>query len=146
MKTARHSKTQRDCYLRRYIEKKRFLPCQCLFSPWCRTFCCFLQPHPTSGFVPLPVAHQTQTYCTGQEASIKMSYKGSLRHCDTGSVTKCFPHNNDDCGMNRVISLLLEHGVDCPLLDVCLLAVSPGLVREQIHADVRVCAILTAWE
>lgn len=77
---------------------------------------------------------------------MKISYRDSLEHCETGSVTKCFFHNNTDCGMNCVISLVIEHGVDCPLLDVRLLAVSPGLVREQIHADVRVCAIFTAWE
>lgn len=77
---------------------------------------------------------------------MKISYRDSLKHCDTGSVTERFSHNNVDSGINRVISLVIEHGVDRPLLDVRLLAVSPGLVREQIHADVRVCAILTAWE
>lgn len=48
--------------------------------------------------------------------------------------------------MNPVILLVIEDRVDRPLLDMCLLAVSPRLVREQIQADIRVCAILTAGE
>lgn len=42
--------------------------------------------------------------------------------------------------------LVIEGRIDGPLFDMCLLAVSPGLVREQIQADVRVCAIFTAGE
>ena len=48
------------------------------------------------------------------------------------------------CRVNPAILLVVENRVDCPLLYLGPLTVSPGLVREQIKADVRVCAILTA--
>lgn len=42
--------------------------------------------------------------------------------------------------------LVIEGGIDCLPFDVCFLAVSPGVVREQIQADVRVCASFTEAE
>lgn len=42
--------------------------------------------------------------------------------------------------------LVIELRVDRPLLHVRLLAVPPGLVREQIQADVRVRAFVAARE
>lgn len=49
------------------------------------------------------------------------------------------------CRLNLSL-LLVEDGVDRPLLHMCLLAMSPGLIWEQIKADVRVCAVLAAGE
>lgn len=43
-------------------------------------------------------------------------------------------------------SLLVEDGVDRPLLHMGLFAMSPGLIWEQIEAGVRVRAVLTAGE
>ena len=48
--------------------------------------------------------------------------------------------------MNPVSLLVIEDRIDCPLLDLCPLAVNPGLVREKIQADIRVCASLTEAE
>lgn len=52
---------------------------------------------------------------------------------------------NSQCRFN-LTSLLTEDRVDSALLDMCLLAMSPGLIGEQIKADIRVCTVLTAGE
>lgn len=44
------------------------------------------------------------------------------------------------------VSLVVEDGVERPLLHMGLLAVPPGLVGQQVQADVRVCAVFTARE
>lgn len=44
------------------------------------------------------------------------------------------------------VSLVVEDGVERPLLHLGLLAVPPGLVGQQVQADVRVCAVFTARE
>lgn len=49
------------------------------------------------------------------------------------------------CRLN-VTLLLVEDRVDRPLLHMCLFAMSPGLIWEQIKASIRVCAVLTAGE
>ena len=49
------------------------------------------------------------------------------------------------CRLN-VTLLLIEDRVDRPLLHLCLFAMSPGLIWQQIKADIRVCAVLTAGE
>lgn len=54
--------------------------------------------------------------------------------------------NGCNCGTKAVVSLVVEDGVDRPLLHVGLLAVPPGLVGQQVQADVRVCAVFTARE
>lgn len=42
--------------------------------------------------------------------------------------------------------LFIEDGIDHPLLDMRLLTMLPGLVGEEIQADIRVCAVLTAGQ
>lgn len=42
--------------------------------------------------------------------------------------------------------LVIEERIDRPLLDMCPLAVYPGLVGEKIQADIRVCAVVTEAE
>lgn len=50
------------------------------------------------------------------------------------------------CVMNPKSLLVIEDRIDCPLLGLRPLAMYPGLVREEIQADIRVCAILTGAE
>lgn len=49
-------------------------------------------------------------------------------------------------GTKTEVSLVVEVGVDRPFLHVGLLAVPPGLVGQQVQADVRVGAVFTARE
>lgn len=48
--------------------------------------------------------------------------------------------------MNQVSVLFIEDRISCPLLDMRLLTMLPGLVGEEIQADIRVCAVLTAGQ
>lgn len=54
-------------------------------------------------------------------------------------------NQNVCCRLNGTL-LLVEDRVDRPLLHMCLFAMSPGLIWEQIKAGIRVCAVLAAGE
>lgn len=94
------------------------------------------------------VTHQIQT-CEkrgfGRKKQVPDTVLTSEPWADS-KITSFFCHPDVQCSMKAVGLLLIEDGIDRPLLDMCPLAVYPGLVREQIQADIRVCAIVAEAE
>lgn len=107
------------------------LPCRCPSSRGCKTSCYFSRTRPTSWFGLPGVKHQIQT-CKRKTLS------NPLDISDRYSPFKC--------RWSTSILLLVEDGVDRPLLHMRLFAMSPGLIWEQIKAGVRVRAVLAAGE
>lgn len=90
--------------------------------------------------VQLPGSHLLQRHVKLKPSAQEAEADGQETAAGTRGLEHC------DCGMKPVVSLVIEDGVDRPLLHVGLLPVPPGLVGQQVQADVRVCAIFVARE